>query len=213
MSSVPRFIIVAGPNGAGKSTHGQAFVPAGVSIFNGDLVFAALCEQYPSIAPERLKGGVAVALERSRDEALKQKTDFAFETNFSNDLVIELMAVFRNQGYEIELLYFGLADLETSISRVKTRTALGGHDIPNDLIRFNYKEGIRMLKENLSAFDYATFISTSLRAEILAHFNKAEKKLTLAGQQPSWFTLHFKTALTEIFDQKMITQRKRGRRI
>jgi predicted ABC-type ATPase len=160
MSTMPRFFIVAGPNGAGKSTLGQAFVPPGVSIFNGDLVFAELCTKHPNIAPERLKGGVAVALERARDQALEQRRDFAFETNFSSILVVDLIRLFHFHRYRIDLLYFGLPDLATSVSRVETRTALGGHDIPNETIQFNLSEGIKLLSNSSRYFCSASFIVT-----------------------------------------------------
>lgn len=63
---MPDFFILAGPNGAGKSTHTRRFIPASISVFNGDLVFADLVNKYPHIEPIRLQGGVAVALEKAR---------------------------------------------------------------------------------------------------------------------------------------------------
>ena len=53
--------------------HTQRFIPASISVFNGDLVFAELVNKYPHIEPIRLQGGVAVALEKVRDEALAAK--------------------------------------------------------------------------------------------------------------------------------------------
>lgn len=219
MSTMPRFFIVAGPNGAGKSTHGQAFIPPGVSVFNGDLVFAELCTQHPDIAPERLKGGVAVALERAKDQALEQRKDFAFETNFSSRLVVDLIRLFRFHGYSIELLYFGLPDLDTSVSRVSTRTALGGHDIPIETIRFNLFEGIKLVNENLRFFDRASFISTSTNPQIIAHYNGLGKKFTIVNREVEWFNNHFRTPLTKMIkeDTKEIQiekrKKKRGRRL
>jgi predicted ABC-type ATPase len=78
----PQFFIIAGPNGAGKSTYGHFHVAADTRIFNGDLVFAELTRQHPNIPPEELVGGVAVALERERDSAIAEKSNFAFESNF-----------------------------------------------------------------------------------------------------------------------------------
>jgi predicted ABC-type ATPase len=219
MSTMPRFFIVAGPNGAGKSTLGQAFVPQGVSIFNGDLVFAELCVQHPDIAPERLKGGVAVALERARDQALEQRKDFAFETNFSSMLVVDLIHLFRFHRYRIELIYFGLPDLATAVSRVETRTALGGHDIPNETIQFNLSEGIKMINQNLRFFDNASFISTSNTPQTIAHYTRLEQKLIIINSEVEWFNNHFKTSLAEMIkevereNQIQEPKKKRGRRI
>ncbi|MFI5137160.1 MAG: hypothetical protein ACHQIM_04980, partial [Sphingobacteriales bacterium] len=133
----PQFLIIAGPNGAGKSIYGHFHVPRGISIFNGDLVFAELKQQYPNIEPDRLAGGVAVALEKARDNALAAKSNFAFESNFSNDLAIDITRMFRDAGYETTLVYFGLNDLESSAIRVDTRVQLGGHDVPLEILRYN----------------------------------------------------------------------------
>jgi hypothetical protein len=46
--------------------------------------------QYPQIEVERLAGGVAVALEKARDKAIADKANFAFESNFSNDMAIDI---------------------------------------------------------------------------------------------------------------------------
>lgn len=220
MSTMPRFYIVAGPNGAGKTTLGHAFLPPDVSIFNGDLVFAELCSQHPDIAPERLKGGVAVALERARDHALERRNDFGFETNFSTLLVIDLIHLFRSHGYNIDLLYFGLPDLATSESRVNTRTRLGGHDIPKETIQLNLYEGIKLINENLGLFDKALFISTtSTMPDIIARYNLVGKKLAILDNDIEWFNHHFKMNLIGMTkeenkeSQSKRQKKKRGRRI
>ena len=65
-------------------------MPKGTHIFNGDLVYAELLQKYPDYYPEKLKGGVPSRLETERDEAIAQRRDFAFESNYSNDLAIEI---------------------------------------------------------------------------------------------------------------------------
>jgi|GEM_PF-1078177 len=192
MDKRPRFFIVAGPNGAGKSTLGHAFVPSGVSIFNGDLVFEELIKLHPNLPPERLKGGVAVALERARDRAIQEGRDFAFETNFSSNLTVELIHTFRNSQYNIHLLYFGLPDLNMSESRVTTRVSLGGHDIPSQIIQFNFREGIKMINQNLSLFDSITFISTATIPKIIANFEKKGQNLIIQDTSIAWFNDQFK---------------------
>src|ERR1700709_1043652 len=96
----PQFTILAGPNGAGKSTYGHLYISPTTPMFNGDLVFAELVKQYPHIQPESLGGGVAAALEKARDKAIAERADFAFESNFSNDMASALTRVFKGEGYE-----------------------------------------------------------------------------------------------------------------
>jgi predicted ABC-type ATPase len=83
---MPELFIIAGPNGAGKSTYAEVYLPKGLQLINGDAVFAGLQKRYAGISPERLSGGVAVALEKARDEALANQQSFAFETNYSTSM-------------------------------------------------------------------------------------------------------------------------------
>jgi predicted ABC-type ATPase len=99
MPEQPQFYIIAGPNGAGKSTFGDLYTAPNTTIFNGDLVFADLCKRYPHIEPERLGGGVAVQLEKDRDAALAAKANFGFESNYSNQIAIDISLFLKEAGY------------------------------------------------------------------------------------------------------------------
>lgn len=196
-----RFFIIAGPNGAGKTSFGQAFVPRDVPIFNGDLVFEELIKRYPLVDPERLKGGVPLALEKARDKAIMEKRDFAFETNFSSDLTLELAEHLREEGYLINLIYFGLNDPDFAESRVKTRISLGGHDIPRETIRFNYSEGIKRIIDCLPLFDSISFISTILKPQVVASFDKSSMSYTVFDKTVAWFKEHFQPNVEKIVQQ------------
>ena len=49
------------------------------------------------------------------------------------------------KGYFVTLLYFWLPTPEQAIERVATRVSEGGHNIPSDVIRRRYANGIRNL--------------------------------------------------------------------
>ncbi|NOT74975.1 MAG: hypothetical protein HOP08_08595 [Cyclobacteriaceae bacterium] len=224
MAKELRFFIIAGPNGAGKTTLGRALVPADVSIFNGDLVFEQLCKQYPDIDPERLKGGVPVALEKARDTAMSEGKDFAFETNFSSGLTMDLANQFKEKGYDVNLIYLGLDNPTIAASRVKTRVSLGGHDIPLETIYFNFYEGIKGVKNNLSFFATNSFFNSTVRPALVASFDKNARALLVFDISISWFNQHFKQSLENLAVDIKIKQtrstkteelpkRKRGRRL
>jgi predicted ABC-type ATPase len=196
----PQFIIICGPNGSGKSVFGHFHVPNGTPIFNGDLVFAELKIQYSHIEPERLAGGVAVALEKARDAALAGKTNFAFESNFSNDMAIEISKTFSDAGYETSIVYFGLNDLESSALRVDTRVLLGGHDMPLEIIRFNMEEGIKRVIANLPMFDKISFVDTSIKDEapIIAYFIKDTGAYAVLKEDLQWFNANFREPLYKL---------------
>jgi predicted ABC-type ATPase len=206
MTREPRFFIIAGPNGAGKSTLGRSLVPDDVQIFNGDLVFELLCKQYPHIDPERLQGGVPVALEKARDTAISESKDFAFETNFSSDLTMDLANKFKENGYAINLIYVGLDNTILAESRVKTRVNLGGHDIPTETINFNFAEGIKRVQNNLAFFDSSSFFSTVPKLGIVAYHDKSTHDLKLFDKSVTWFDRHFKSIIETINANKEIKQ-------
>ena len=190
----PQFFIFAGPNGAGKSTYGQEFVPKGTYIFNGDLIYAELLDQYPHYDPEKLKGGVPSRLEKERDNAISQNRNFAFESNYSNDLALEVTDTFINSGYETNLIYFGLADIDTAAIRVDTRVSLGGHDIDTHEIIFNYNEGIKRVNANMHRYNRIKFVDTSIRgiAPVIAYFLKKDNKHAILNTDIDWFNTSFR---------------------
>ena len=201
----PQFFILAGPNGAGKSTYGHEHVLEGTHIFNGDLVYAELLQRYPDYDPEKLKGGVPSRLEKERDEAIAQRRDFAFESNYSNDLAIEITETFKNAGYETNLIYFGLDDVETAAIRVDTRVALGGHYISTEEIIFNYEEGIKRVKENMSRYDRVQFVDTGIKgiAPVIAYYLKESGKHALLNPNVTWFNSQFSDKLLQIAIQRI----------
>jgi predicted ABC-type ATPase len=192
------FFIIAGPNGAGKTAFGSLFVPSDVAIFNGDLIFADLVRKYPHIDPEKLKGGVPSALEKARDQALSEQKNFAFETNFSSDLSVELAEQFQKAGYKIHLVYFGLKNIDFAKSRVRTRVSLGGHDVSNETIKFNYEEGINLVKNNLRIFDRVSFVNNIQKPSLVAYYEKSPLKYTLLDKRVPWFNQYFKSVVNEL---------------
>jgi predicted ABC-type ATPase len=80
-------------------------------------------------------------LEKHKCEALEQQKDFAFETNFSSNMVLRMIEEFRNAGFKISLYYFGLYSEDESVSRVIHRVQTGGHDVADDVIRYNFMKG------------------------------------------------------------------------
>ncbi|OCX54333.1 hypothetical protein BEL04_08730 [Mucilaginibacter sp. PPCGB 2223] len=215
MAEQPDFYIIAGPNGAGKSTFGSLFIPPDTFYFNGDLVFADLCKRYPHIEPERLGGGVAVQLEKDRDAALAVRASFAFESNYSNQLAVDISLFFKEEGYRIHLIYFGLPDLIDSTARVRRRVDMGGHNVTDETILFNRDEGIRRVCENLSLYDTVSFMDTfDLLPKRAAVFRPGQGRLHIITEGIEWFERAFKPLIQRlIVKQKLQTvARKRPRK-
>ena len=106
---------------------------------------------------------------------------------------------FKDAGYKITLFYFGLPSLDDSTYRVMQRKMFGGHDVANDIIEYNFYEGIKRIQQNLSLFDNITFIDgTSNFGEIIAIYNKKSGKHEIANHKYPWFKNYFETAFNQL---------------
>lgn len=131
--SPPRVVVFAGPNGAGKSTHADAILAAlGIETFvNADYIARGLSgRNTDAVAFEA--GRIMLKRLRQLSEA---KADFAFESTLSSRTFVTFLHALKRQGYVVAIYYFSLANSQLAIRRVKLRVALGGHDVPPDVVR------------------------------------------------------------------------------
>jgi predicted ABC-type ATPase len=61
--------------------------------------------------------------------------DFAFESTLSSRTFATFLRTLKRKGYVVAIFYFSLANAQLAIRRVKLRVALGGHDVPPDVVR------------------------------------------------------------------------------
>lgn len=93
----------------------------------------------------------SVAIEAGRlmlqrmDDLLSEGEDFAFETTLATRSYVKFVERAQAKGYFVTLLYFWLPTPEQAIERVATRVSEGGHNIPSDVIRRRYANGIKNL--------------------------------------------------------------------
>lgn len=129
----PRVVIFAGPNGAGKSTHADAILAAlDIETFvNADYIARGLSGRNTD----------AVAFEAGRImlNRLRQLSDagadFAFESTLSSRTFAPFLRGLKARGYGVAIYYFSLANAQLAIRRVKLRVAMGGHNVPPDVVR------------------------------------------------------------------------------
>ena len=144
LRSMPKLYIIAGCNGAGKTTASYTVLPEmlGCKEFvNADEIAKGLSPFNPE----------SVAIEAGRlmlqrmDDLLSEGEDFAFETTLATRSYVKFVEWTQAKGYFVTLLYFWLPTPEQAIERVATRVSEGGHNIPSDVIRRRYANGIRNL--------------------------------------------------------------------
>lgn len=136
----PQLVMLAGPNGAGKSTFYEMFLQSSaLSYLNAD-EFAARTEVDSQEA--------ARILDNLRDDMIRQRRGFITETVFSDPMGAKLGMLQRAVafGFEVTLIYIGLASPELSGLRVEQRVAAGGHDVPRDRLVRRYERSLANLK-------------------------------------------------------------------
>ena len=139
-----RLYIIAGPNGAGKTTASFTILP---EIFdckefvNADEIARGLSPFNPDVVA--FQAG-RIMLTRI-NELLNEDKTFALETTLSTNSYVSFIKRAKQKGYEVILLFLKLDSEELAIERVKTRVLEGGHNIPINIIRRRYKNGLKNL--------------------------------------------------------------------
>lgn len=196
---MPDLYIITGSNGAGKSSVGPDYIPAPLneSIFDGDKLFMQKRNEFWQSGIKSHKECKKLAIEIVENtfdtlvaDALSQNVDFAYEGHFTNDATWEIPQKFKDAGYQIHLLFFGLTDTALSELRVVGRTKEGGHYVDPRTIEDNFYGNLEKLDKYFPIFDSITLIDTSgiehIGLAILK--NSAVHSAVPLFDLPLWFT-------------------------
>jgi predicted ABC-type ATPase len=61
---------------------------------------------------------------------MDRRETFALESTLSGKTYIRIFKGALSEGYELELHYLWLSNVEQAIARVRRRVRMGGHDVP-----------------------------------------------------------------------------------
>jgi predicted ABC-type ATPase len=201
---MPDYTIVAGPNGAGKSTFSTILSSADALIFDADKVKAIKEKEYPDLPDESIEMMITSAYWEAEDIAIAEKKDLTVETNLRNEFLINRLSFFKSKGYTTNLIYMLLPDIVTSTERVALRIAQKGHFIDSGSIKYNFEQGLVMLKKHFNMFDTLEIIESSLNNDLA--FPK--RLLMLKNNNVNFIEPNAPTWATPILDeivQKLIT--------
>lgn len=146
---MPEIIIVAGPNGAGKTTFANAYLPLERERFvyvNADEIARELYD--PSLPTSLLDIQAAREMLDRIEASVSLEFDLMFETTLATRTYLRKIPLWKQSGYRVKLFYLELAEVEQSIMRVKRRVALGGHDIPDPVIRRRFTKSKKYLQDH-----------------------------------------------------------------
>jgi predicted ABC-type ATPase len=82
-----------------------------------------------------------IMLQRLRELA-RRRESFAFETTLASRTFAPMLRRLARAGYCIHLLFLWLPSDDLAVVRVATRVRMGGHDIPEAVIRRRYRRGL-----------------------------------------------------------------------
>lgn len=163
--SKPILLVIAGCNGAGKSSFSKELSPTGLIPFDYDLHYLRF---YANIIESEMREVMAhnmafEELENQINDSIADSKDFCYETNF-NSTPLYWPKLFKENGYELRMIYLCLDSIEEAKRRVAIRVQNGGHFVAEAEIIKRYYEGFQNLNAHFKFFDYVDVFDTSAYA-------------------------------------------------
>lgn len=156
------FFLFAGPNGSGKSTlMGPLLQQNDLTFLNAD--YCARTDPEISKMPEGLDKSLRAQKETERKlmEMILSGSSFAWETVFSHESRLEIMAHAKRAEYIIHLIYVATKNPDINVARVHSRFLQGGHDVPEEKIRGRYERSVYFLPEMILIADEVSVYDNS----------------------------------------------------
>ncbi|AGW12404.1 zeta toxin family protein [Megalodesulfovibrio gigas] len=140
-----QIVIVAGPNGAGKTTFVEVFLPSlfTVPLFvNADMIASGLAPFSPE--SEAIQAGKLML--KQIDKYVSEGLSFSFETTLAGRSYAKKIPGWRSLGYSVCLIFLSLRDAKAAQERVAYRVSQGGHNIPPEVIKRRFYNGLSNFK-------------------------------------------------------------------
>ena len=173
------YTIIGGVNGVGKSSFTGVLksrtTDLGIIIDIDKLTVQA--------GGDSLAGGRAAV--RTMDGCILGGVSFTQETTLSGHQVRKTVRRVKELGYYVRLYYIGLDTAGESEKRITNRVALGGHDVPREMVRRRFQKRWDDLRAVLPYCDEAIFYDNRNGFIEVASYRNGE--LILEGEyRPGW---------------------------
>lgn len=160
----PRLLVIAGPNGSGKTSITEQLYELrhqwmlGCDYINPDNIANQIGDWNDDVS-------VLKAAEKAtlwRQECLRQKKDFAFETVFSSLEKLNFLKEAKKQGYFIRFFFVGTESPMINVQRIALRVLKGGHTVAIPKILSRYEKAMINAAEAATFVDRAYFYDNSI---------------------------------------------------
>lgn len=171
--------VVAGPNGSGKSTlianmfknnqlSSHKYVNA--DIFAKTMFKDVLSDKERNMQAMYYTMGLFKELAKTNQAVI-------YETVLSHPSKLELIELYKKQGYKVVSVFISPKDFKVNIQRVAKRVQEGGHDVPEDKIekRFKRSHSLKEALEKLSDEYYE--IDNTILPKIVYQKNNCVEKM------------------------------------
>lgn len=181
-----RVIAVAGPNGSGKSTLAPFLLRDTFGLLeyvNADTIALGLS----AFRPERAAFTAGRVMLQRMHTLAKRRENFAFESTLASRSYAPWISELRRQEYDFHLLFLWLGSPDLAVARVKERVRLGGHDVPEEVIRRRYVNGMRNFFELYQELATTWVIyDNSISGKPLLIAKGSEESTQIVFQEKQW---------------------------
>jgi predicted ABC-type ATPase len=197
---MPELFVITGANGAGKSTLSKALLPQNLQylpVFDGDKLFLEKLSQIfpshiksPKYARDEAFRQTVEEFERLQNNAIQANQSFCYEGHFSAVNAWQTIRLFKENNYQITMVFLMLSDLSVSLRRVTDRVKSGGHFVTPIEIEKNYFGNLIQLNRHFELIDELYIIDNSspiFPTLILSLSNGKVIENLAKSNLPKWF--------------------------
>lgn len=131
---------------------------------------------------------VAIVADFFKEQYLKHRISFSFETVFSHPAKIDILKRAQAAGFKTYMYFVATENPVINVNRIKERVALGGHDVPEEKTRSRYLRCMEQVRYALPYLNRAYFFDNSTQQSLYLAEYESEVGFTLHSELlPSWF--------------------------
>lgn len=131
---------------------------------------------------------VAIVADFFKEQYLKHRISFSFETVFSHPAKIDILRRAQAAGFKTYMYFVATENPVINVNRIKERVALGGHDVPEEKTWSRYLRCMEQVRYALPYLNRAYFFDNSTEQSIYLAEYESEVGFSLHSELlPSWF--------------------------